>query len=165
MSSDHPTSQVLTRLSQLERQNKRLQAVVILGSIAVGLALFSGAKAPDATGTVKARQFVVVDAEGKHMAELGPKEDGEGVNLVLRDSTGEGRVLLVANDTDASLSLIEKGQLRGGLTARTGKFVLLVFNRDGFNDYKNQIGLGYTDDGSPMFFINDETGRSVTKLP
>ena len=106
-----------------------------------------------------------LDGDGKRLAELGPKEDGEGVNLILRDSKGEQRLLLVANDTDTSVSLIEKGRLRGAFTARADKHTLLVFNRDGFKERKDQIGVGFTDDGHPMLFINDKDGKTVTKFP
>lgn len=164
MPTGRPPVDVLTRLSRLERQNARLLGVLVLSGFAVAVALTAGA-AFDGPKTVHAQKFVVVDAAGKALAELGPKEDGEGVNLVLRDSKGEVRLLLAANDTDASLSLIQNGKLLGSFTARSDKRVLLLLQKDGFNEHKNQMGMGYFDDGNGGLFINDEHAKTVTKLP
>src|SRR5689334_18235255 len=70
---EHEISVLRERLDRLERSHARLKRLLASGLvIAAGLGSAAAAKAP--TPTVDAREFRVVDADGKVRATLGPSE-------------------------------------------------------------------------------------------
>ncbi len=150
---------VLERLARLERHNSRfrLAGLFAIGSIFFGLLV--GATAP-ATKTIEAQGFVLVDQSGRHRAELGMLPDGSGVRFALLDEKGESRLQLNTNNQDAGITLIEGGELRASLNARTGKHVMLLIQKEKFDDKRNQMAFGYMDDGAAKIFINDADAKT-----
>lgn len=152
------------RLARLERQNTRLRvALLVIGGTAV-IGILAGAAAPEAK-IIEAQGFILVDQEGRHRAELGMQPDGTGVRLAFLDEKGSHRLQLNANKEDAGLSLIDGGELRAALNARTGKHVMLLIQKEKFDQKRNQMGFGFMDDGKPKIFVNDSEARTILSQP
>jgi hypothetical protein len=118
-----------TRVDRLERRCRRLSWTLGLGAMGVGLAALGGASKP--TAVVEARQFVVVDEDGKMRATFGHSRTGP--SLLLYDADGKlrayasvgpqgGFVGVAAPDRKATASL---------LTARDGSAILEISDRQG----------------------------------
>ncbi len=155
-----------TRLARLERQNARLRLALIAAFAAIGVVGVAGAVSQKPAQTIETGKLVLVDADGKRRAELGMRDDAkDAVALCLYDKDGGKRVQLTAGPDDAGLSLIQNGELRAALTARSSKHVMLLLQKEKFEQHKNQMAMGYMDDGKPAIFINDENAKTILALP
>jgi hypothetical protein len=114
----HPTgiSAILTRLEELERENRRLRRfgtmmlvglAMILG-LGAALVFFSGRFGlPGSAQTVSAQQFMIRDRDGNVRGVWGTGEDGT-VRLALSDPEGRQRVRLsLLDDGSAGISLAD----------------------------------------------------------
>ncbi len=155
---------LLERIARLERHNSRFRLAMTFAIGSIFLGLLIGATFP-AQKTIEAQGFVLVDQSGKHRAELGMLPDGSGVRLALLDEKGVSRLQLNTNNQDAGISLIENGELRASLNARSGKHVMLLIQKEKFDDKRNQMAFGYMDDGAPKIFINDADAKTILLQP
>ena len=92
-------------LRELERVNLRLRrfawgvligAVVVLGGTAAVVAMFATQRLPGPGSEVKARSFVLQDAQGRVRATWGVTKEG-GVQLALQDDQGNPRARMSVN--------------------------------------------------------------------
>ena len=155
---------VLERLARLERHNVRLRLAMSVAIGIIALGVLAGAAIP-VPKTIEAQGFTLVDPTGRHRAELGLLPEGGGVRLSLLDEKGVSRLQLNANNQDAGISLIESGELRASLNARTGKHVMLIIQKEKFDKMRNQMAFGYMDDGLPKIFINDAEAKTILLKP
>jgi hypothetical protein len=102
------------RLEKLERQNRRMKlaglgAVVIAGAFV----LMGQASGPRTLPEVRAKSFVLVDANGETRARLYMSAPPERPELDLLDAKGNPRVVLDASGTSGGLDLLDaKGNER-----------------------------------------------------
>ncbi len=106
------------RLTQLERRNRWLTAALVLAGIAGVLAgcvaAIPGSGESEPQECVTARRFLLVDADGKHRAELSAIKDGPA--LALFDENDKERIILSAWKDGPLLVLSdENGRVLGGL--------------------------------------------------
>ncbi len=114
--------------------------------------------APAAQPVVTAQKFVLIDAQGKAVAELGAAQGGSG--LVLMDSAGQPRAALVLTSSgEPGLKLYDdKGVVRAALVVATdGRTGLVLY--DGHD--KNRAALATGRDGAPAMVLFDRDGRAV----
>lgn len=93
------------RIEKLERQNRRMKLTGCSVLLTAAALLLMGQTRPQAVrNELRARSFVVVDANGKARAELKMATTGEPA-LFLNDTTETARVMLYGSDSGAGLSL------------------------------------------------------------
>ncbi len=117
---------------------------------------------PPAQQTVEARKFVLIDANGKPLAELGATREGSG--LVLMDSTGKPRAALVVTGAgQPGLKLYDRsGVVRAALiVADDGHAGLALYDTAS----RNRAALATNPDGASALMLFDRDGRLVGVLP
>ncbi len=164
---------VLERLERLERSNRRLKVsglVLLLGLAAVGLM----GQARPALQTVEAQEFVVKDAGGVVRARLGASQSGasgrsQGAHLVVTDSAGRVKSLLLVNPESVGLYL---SPVDASGPPRSPRVVFEVLNQGtgGFAFYdrngQSRAQLGsVSDDGSSQVMVLDASGKPFWKAP
>jgi hypothetical protein len=180
---------LLERLERLERSNRWLKIcglVVLVALAAVG----TMGQARPALQTVEAQEFVVKDAGGVIRARLGASQSGaslnlsheggranlvvsggrgQGAHLVVTDSAGKVKSLLLVNPETVGLYLSPvdaSGPPRSPrvvfevLNQGTGGFAF--FDRNGQS--RAQVG-SVSDDGSSQIMILDAAGKPFWKVP
>lgn len=84
---------VKQRLAKLERQNRRMKLSAIASLVIVGAVMLTGQTSRQSTPSeLRARSFILVDAQGRQRAILDLKKDEPG--LALLDENGNVRALL-----------------------------------------------------------------------
>jgi hypothetical protein len=165
MESSQDLHEIVQRLACLESQNRWLKRGFFSLLVGAGAVLLVAAQPAGKPKEVQAEKFVVVDAAGKTRAILGvdkvhPAWEQPRAGLYIHGPDGKPQVLLMADEgTGGGLYLQEKDATRLGLVSRQGKMAGLVVYRKP-EDRKSQIGLFYSDDGKPGFFLNDQNGTS-----
>ncbi len=158
--SEMQMAAVLQRLERLERANRRWQIVVsvfVLLSVGVVLMGAEHAKAPPVAEELRARTFLLVDAQGMPLARLGYLPHG-GVGLGLYDKGRQSRVLLSMDDDGASsLSLYGKEGRGGALVAvnESGATSLRLLD----TNWKNRLVLATWPNGAPFLQMADREGK------
>jgi hypothetical protein len=180
---------LLERLERLERSNRWLKIcglVVLVALAAVGMM----GQARPALQTVEAQEFVVKDAGGVIRARLGASQSGaslnlsheggranlvvsggrgQGAHLVVTDSAGKVKSLLLVNPETVGLYLSPvdaSGPPRSPrvvfevLNQGTGGFAF--FDRNGQS--RAQVG-SVSDDGSSQIMVLDAAGKPFWKVP
>jgi len=180
---------LLERLERLERSNRWLKIcglVVLVALAAVGMM----GQARSALQTVEAQEFVVKDAGGVIRARLGASQSGaslnlsheggranlvvsggrgQGAHLVVTDSAGKVKSLLLVNPETVGLYLSPvdaSGPPRSPrvvfevLNQGTGGFAF--FDRNGQS--RAQVG-SVSDDGSSQIMVLDAAGKPFWKVP
>ena len=180
---------LLERLERLERSNRWLKIcglVVLVALAAVGMM----GQARPALQTVEAQEFVVKDAGGAIRARLGASQSGaslnlsheggranlvvsggrgQGAHLVVTDSAGKVKSLLLVNPETVGLYLSPvdaSGPPRSPrvvfevLNQGTGGFAF--FDRNGQS--RAQVG-SVSDDGSSQIMVLDAAGKPFWKVP
>jgi len=180
---------LLERLERLERSNRWLKIcglVVLVALAAVG----TMGQARPALQTVEAQEFVVKDAGGVIRARLGASQSGaslnlsheggraslvvsggrgQGAHLVVTDSAGKVKSLLLVNPETVGLYLSPvdaSGPPRSPrvvfevLNQGTGGFAF--FDRNGQS--RAQVG-SVSDDGSSQIMVLDAAGKPFWKGP
>src|SRR3954463_12123126 len=100
---------ILQRLNRLERENRLLKRVALLGFAGVILLAAFGAKLADGPKVVEAERFIVRDPQGVERAAFGIQDDGIS-RLTLSDGKGASKAMLsVTKDGEAVLNLVRKG--------------------------------------------------------
>lgn len=92
------------RLAKVERENRLLKITAL---VVVAIAVFCGAQANDIHQSVKAREFVLLDAKGNSRGIWATSTDGDRVKLLVQDKIG-GHVALVADDDGSHVWLNNK---------------------------------------------------------
>jgi hypothetical protein len=93
------------RVARLEKQNRRLRTVSLVGLLAAGALVMMGQAVPEGR-TIEASDFVVEDAGGKKVAELKAHGIG-GAMLDFLDANGNARLSLIAGETGTSLVFLD----------------------------------------------------------
>jgi hypothetical protein len=115
------------RLLRLENQNRGLRVGLTATSLILCVLVCAASMQPQAADVVKARRFVVVDAEGLERVVLGAAKDVQNkrettFGLLLRDADGKQRATLVTKDvTGVSNFTLYTGQEIRRLEGWTGK--------------------------------------------
>jgi hypothetical protein len=149
------------RLEKLERQNRRMKlaglgAVVIAGAFV----LMGQASGPRTPPEVRAKSFVLVDANGETRARLYMSASGKGPELDLLDAKGNPRVVLGANSEGPWLALYDaNGKPRAWLIVTSDGPRLDLTSADG----KSSAGLVASSDG-PGLDLNGADGKSSAWL-
>ena len=162
---------ILDRLSDLERDNRRLRRyagamlVVVAMVLGLGAALIyysvrSGL--PGSSQTLAARQFVLRDAEGTTRGAWGFSEDGS-VRFVLSDASGRQRVRLsLLQDGSAGLSFADSADRKlavlGLLADHTTNLALT--DPAGIP----RVVLGVSPNGSSNLVFADQSGSTRAGL-
>lgn len=108
---------LLLRVSRLERQNKLIKLAGLALVLIVALILFCGAETSNKV--IEAREFKVVDGNGKMRASLGMDSDP---GLYLYDENGRSLVeLSIINEETKLWFTDENGHLRIALTSITDR--------------------------------------------
>ena len=139
-------------------RNRWTLTALLLVAVGCGYNTITAAKSE-----IKARRFVVVDAQGKLRALLGVGDDGTP-ELSMSDVQGELRASLhVAADGRPTLRMSDaQGKSRAllGVTA-DGSSALGIFDAQG----KSRAVLGMTADGSSALGIFDAQERKIWSAP
>lgn len=149
------------RIEQLERKQRQTQRGLTLSLITLALFVTLGQAAPKKpTKTVKATQFVVVDAKGRQRAVLGMS--GGGPELVLNNS--QGRALLQMRipkiPEKAALYLRDpKSQSSVELAMTTNGPVLHFSDKQG-----TRVRLATNELNAPLTAVYDAKGKLVFKV-
>jgi hypothetical protein len=113
---------LVTRLENLERQNRRLRhgtAVILLAAAA--LILMAQAKSSSSPKVVQAVAFELVDKTGKVIATLDGRGGPSLVRFDITDGAGKDRISLVATDDGSIVRLAGAGDRTASLlVASTG---------------------------------------------
>ncbi len=126
------------RLARLERKNRRLTLALVLMGVAATLVVTVGMERNEAVSeVVKARNFLLVDENGKTRAAL--EMIGDESSLVLSDKSGKERATLkVDNDFGPDLRMLDEN-------GKTLAMLVVV-------------------KGDPFLDLSDENGRARAKL-
>jgi hypothetical protein len=173
------------RLNRLERKNRRLTLALVLTGLAAGLVATAGMGPADAVpNEVKARQFTLVDADGKLRARLGPSS--EGASFILCDASGKARAgfgmtkqgpeLLLTNENGKpQLKLAAEGAPLFQLFDDGGKLRAdLVVTKGGagegpalqlFDTYGRARAALMVSKAGPAFLLLDRSGQVLRSLP
>jgi hypothetical protein len=102
------------RLEKLERQNRRMKLAGLGAMVIAGAFVLMGqASGPRTPPEVRAKSFVLVDANGETRARLYMSASAKGPELDLLDAKGNPRVVLGASGTSGGLDLLDaKGNER-----------------------------------------------------
>ena len=171
-------SNTLTRLDNLERQNRRLRRMTMLLALCVTAFGILGARRPDAVaatdpGTaapeiaetavqtggqeVRAQRFVLVDADGAELGTLGV--DAKGFPMLLLRKDKASAVLTLNNP---SLALRGDDGRRGAWIGQDTKQGMgLSLNGP---ELTNGLRMNVKADGSSGLFILDDGGRDALVL-
>ncbi len=112
--------------------------------------------------TVEAHKIVLVDSNGKPIAELGAAPGGSG--LVLMDSAGKPRAALIVTQTgEPGLKLYDRaGVVRAALVvANDGRSGLALYDARS----KNRAALAANPEGSSALMLFDGDGRPTAVVP
>jgi hypothetical protein len=156
---------ILARLTRLERQNRRWQAVSTLAVLICGMVLLVGAgrsEEPNIAKEIRARQFVLVDERGTVLARLGALPHG-AMGLGFYDAGKKSRVLLAVDpDGASSLSLIGRDGQSSLLLKADGEGAagLRLFDKR----WKIRASLATWPDGSPFLQLSDRDGKDRALL-
>jgi hypothetical protein len=129
---------VLVRLAQLERENRRWKAGAIAGAAAaLGFLLVAAAPAPRKR-VVEVTELRLIDPTGALRGSL--SADKAGAQLVLKDGTGKNRARLrVADDGAPRLELLDRME-------------------------RVRLGAALDKDGAAQAHLDDESGHPRVKL-
>ena len=149
------------RLELLERENRRMKR---LGSLALaGLSLVALIGATSTGGrTVDAQHFVVKNAEGKVVAELGLRPDGMP-KLELIGTGGKSRVVLSPLPEGAAALAISSsdGKSLAVSTIGNGAMGLTLFDKNSHP----RVELSVQPDGTPRLALLDKDQRVTWQAP
>jgi hypothetical protein len=125
-------------------------------------ASWNPAPVSSAPETVEAQKFVLVDANGKALAELGAAHGGSG--LVLLDAAGKPRAAMVLTSAgEPGLKLYDAdGLVRAALmVGNDGRSGLALYDTNG----KNRAALATDTAGAATLVLFDREGRVAALLP
>ena len=135
-------SHINARIERLERQNNRLQKVLIILVLGLSALVIMGAKAGLQDGRfneLTAEKITIVDTQGNKLIEIGTDESrGTGIRIL----NGAGRPLVGI-----------------GVAADGGGSGLLISDKMG----RGRFGLGM-DEGIPSLALTDENGKKIIAL-
>ena len=111
---------------------------------------------------VQTRKLVVVDGNGKPVAELGAAQEGSG--LVLMDTEGKPRAAMVLTaNGEPGLKLYDAaGEVRAALiVGNDGRAGLALYDARG----KDRAALATDTEGNPALILLDRKGRVAAAVP
>lgn len=158
--SETPMDVILQRLERLEHANRRWRIFVsVLFLLGGGLVLVGAVhqKTTPIAEEIRARTFVLVDAQGVPLARLGYLPHG-GIGLGLYDKGHQSRVLVSIDDDGASsLSLYGRGGQGGALlsVSASGATSLRLLDAN----WKNRLVLATWPNGAPFLQMADREGK------
>jgi len=76
----HELIDVEKRLFRLEKQNRQLKVILILGSLAIGSLFILGARQPSGK-SITANEFILVDSDGQKLAILSSNKESSGYEI------------------------------------------------------------------------------------
>lgn len=126
---------VMTRLENLETQNKRLKRVGTVLFLLLGVLIVAGVAAPNRT--IEADKFVIKDANGKTRAELSSSDAGPELNF-----------------------LDERGTLRLSVGIYAGEPSIVLFDQDS----KQVATLVSDESGSQLWFGTGPTEKPLAAI-
>ena len=123
-------------------------------------ALMGGGAASDAVpNVIKAKEFVVVNADGKELVRLAAKWDGSGGTLITSSARGYPLVRLTTTDEGYGMlctySAERKQLVKLGGTG-DGEGMLAIYNANG----KELVELGVTEDGTGIVTLFNTSGHA-----
>jgi hypothetical protein len=145
------------RLEKLERQNRRMKLAGLGAMVIAGAFVLMGqASGPRTPPEVRAKSFVLVDANGETRARLYMSASGKGPELDLLDAKGNERLTL----DGPGLTLYDvNGKLRAVLAAGSNGTALQLDDANG----KVRAHLGVLSD-EPGLDLNGADGKSSAWL-
>lgn len=155
------TNQITSRIDKLERQNRWMRNCLMFTFVIGSGVVLVAAGAPD-DDVLQAKQIVIRDDHGNKRIVLG-SESFDSITprtgVFVYSPDGKDSVGLTASDNSAQLIVDEDGQHRLSLGSGKEKYAgLLVYAEP--EKKAGQILLFYTDDGKPMFGMNDSNGKT-----
>lgn len=151
-----------TRLVALERENRRLKQLGIMGLVGITL-LFAMGQAPGKK-TVEANEFILTDSSGKVRARLGMNPKTGSTEMLLLDSKGQTRSELFAGDTKSGVVVFSSaGKPRLKFVADDSGSDFTLSDSEGLprvlfgqNDHSSDA------DGGAFLYV--ESGRGIVRL-
>ena len=144
------------RVEHLERQNRRLSKLVVLGLLIAGCLAVMGASKKG--HVVQGTEFLLRDNRGQRLASL--KMGSSGPTLTLYDADGKvARALLGVLPSGPALGLYDssgKNRISLGLSEKGANLTFAD------SDEKMRAELGVVDEGPNLQFF-DREGKSVYK--
>lgn len=158
-----PTVEALgRRLDHLERENRRLKRAGTVGLIGLAAVLLMGQALPSRPAkVVESEKFVVRDARGNILAELGPLGDTPLVGLAIFDKDKKARVQLrVLPDGSSQLAILDKNsQQRVSLQVDS-----MGTPGFGLTDTDGTLRAMFTVEGSPYLSLLEKGGKIRTAM-
>lgn len=147
---------ILSRLSRLETQNRKLKMFGLALSLAFGATVMMGLSAPKppVPEVIEAQRFVLKDGEGNVRAWLGLF--GEGSELTLGNLKNQPKMTLKVSDEGSDLHLFgrQNSGMNLGLDFGAPAIVMVGASRSG------QAALGIAESG-PALSLEDARKTSV----
>jgi hypothetical protein len=148
---------IMERLEHLERQNRRLKRVLVLGFILLGCVALMGASKKGRV--IQATEFLLKDNDGQTRASL--KMGSAGPHLAFYDANGKAvRALLGLLPSGPALGLYDSDGKNRISLAISPKGANLTFND---SDEKLRSELGMLEEGPKLLFLDLE-GKTVYKV-
>jgi hypothetical protein len=149
------SNNLYARLERLEKQNNRLQKVLIALLLGLFTLVLVGAKAglqDGHFGNIIAEQITIVDAQGKKLIEIGTdKSMGTGMRILNKDGTRLVGIGVAADGGGSGLLITDKmGRARFGLGMDMGIPSLAMTDENG----KKVIGLGGDESGYGLVIMD-----------
>jgi hypothetical protein len=121
------------RLEKLERQNRRMKLAGLGAMVIAGAFVLMGqASGPRTPSEVRAKSFVLVDANGETRARLYMSASANGPELTLLDAKGNERLTLYGPPIGPTLALSDaNGEVRAGLAVTSDRPWLTLYDAKG----------------------------------
>jgi hypothetical protein len=186
---DNQSGDLYLRIARLEHESRRWR-IVAIGALFVPFLLMGLGATPrgDAAASLEAREFVLVDADGRALIRLGrDAETRARAVLEFLDREGERRIAIgVENNGAPSMSLTDAAdgdELRLDVQPRDGSAVAFRNTRNrsglllaagppgvaaiGFMDKegKHLIEIGVNPDDKARLTINSKDGKKLYEVP
>ncbi len=101
-------TQLIARIEQLERANRRLMLAAISGMIAPVLVIAGWKQAPTVPDVLQAHKLEIVDQHGVPLVTLNTGRNDEGGAVTLRDKDGERRAWWTSSPDGSNLGLVKE---------------------------------------------------------
>jgi len=149
MGPDAPDMQaIIKRLDRLEKQNRRLRRVGVLGLFGAAILLLTGQIAPS-NRSIEAQKFLLTDTEGKPRGEW--SADATMTQFALYDQNGARSVSLMADvrGNESTLNLVNKHGKRLRVSAFLDSGVISLSQKTESADWQCHFEL--VDRGGPDY--------------
>ena len=150
------------RIHAIERQNRLLRRGLYVAFVFGGALLWMGQATPSTPSTIRAQQFLLVDAAGTRRAELSLNKGT--ARLLFFDKAKRVRLnLTVQDDGQPAILLYDAASRPRSMlsTKADGSQAWVLFD----GKQRARATMATRPDGSPLLFFTNEKGKITTMLP